>query len=92
MVVVTLGGLLVGAVLGTRFRVLIVIPAAILGVIVITLVSAIESIAIASVVDAAIVYTISLQVGYLGGLFTRFLMVATRAAIYRSSRSHIART
>jgi len=92
MIAVTFGGLLLGAVLGTRFRVFVIIPAAIFGLILVALVAVVKGAAISSVVIAIVTYAISLQIGYLVGLFTRYLMVATRAALHRSWRSDVART
>jgi hypothetical protein len=85
MVVVTLGGMLVGAVFGTRFTVLVIVPAAILGLIVVTLVAAVGCRHGHRLYDfiADRIYRRALH---------RFLMVATRAAVQRSWRSHVART
>lgn len=92
MIAIAIGGLLFGAVLGTRFRVQVLFPAAILGLIVVVSGSVLRGSAISSTAISAIAYAISLQIGYLGGLFTRFCMVAARGAVHRSWRSSAART
>jgi hypothetical protein len=92
MIMVALSGLLFGAVLGTRFKVQVIYPAATLGLVVLVSVAVFKGSAISSALLAAIVYVISLQIGYLGGLFTRFCMVAARVVLHRSLRSSTARS
>jgi hypothetical protein len=92
MVMIALCSSLIGAVLGTRFRVLVLFPAAIVGFAIITTVAAFKGSAMSSAIVAAIVCVISLQIGYLGGLFTRFCMAASRLASHRSLRSTTVRS
>jgi hypothetical protein len=93
MTTIALFGTLTGAVLGLRFRVLILFPAialACLPVIVMSLAGAIDwrSGALAIVVAA-----VTLQVGYLAGIATRFLLAAARVPMTRIAlRSHDARS
>jgi hypothetical protein len=87
MVMIALCSSLIGAVLGTRFRVQVLFPAAVLGFVVVATVAAFKSSAMSSAIVAAIVCVISLQIGYLGGLFTRFGTAASRVVSHRSLRS-----
>jgi hypothetical protein len=91
MVMIALCSSLIGAVLGTRFRIHVLLPAAVLGLMIVAAVAALRGAAASSAIAAAIVFVIALQLGYLGGLFTRFCLAATRLASYRSLRSTIAR-
>jgi hypothetical protein len=87
MVMIALSSSLVGAVLGTRFRIQVLFPAVMLGLVVVAIVAALERSTISAAAAAAIVYTVCLQLGYLGGLLTRFCMAAVRVASHRSIRS-----
>jgi hypothetical protein len=87
MVMIALSSSLIGAVLGTRFRIHVLFPAAMLGLALVAIVAALERSAISTAIAAAIVHAVCLQLGYLGGLFTRFCMAAARAASHRSMRS-----
>ena len=92
MVMIALSSSLIGAVLGTRFRVQVLFPAAILGFLIVATVATFKGSAISSAIVAAIVSAVSLQIGYLGGLFTRFCMAASRIMSLRSRRSNTARS
>ena len=87
MVMIALCSSLIGAVLGTRFRVQVLFPAALLGFAVVAVVAPLRGAGISSAIVAATVCVLSLQIGYLGGLFTRFCMAASRVAVHRSLRS-----
>jgi hypothetical protein len=87
MVMIALCSSLIGAVMGTRFRVQVLFPAATLGLVIVAAVAAFKGSAMSSAIVAAIVCVISLQIGYLGGLLTRFYMAASRVASHRSLRS-----
>ena len=92
MVMIALCSSLIGAVLGTRFRVLVLFPAMVLGFALVAAVAAFKGSAMSSAVLAAAIYAIALQVGYLGGLFTRYCMAAVRVASRRSLRSTAVRS
>jgi hypothetical protein len=92
MVMIALCSSLVGAVMGTRFRVLVLFPAAMIGCAIVAALSALKGSAISSAVVAAIVCVVSLEMGYLGGLFTRFCLAASRVAPRRSLRSTAVRS
>lgn len=90
MVTILLGSLLVGTVLGTRLRVFVLFPGSVLGFVLVATASALAGSAISSALIAAFACVMSLQIGYLCGLFTRFCMAASRAAFQRPLRSTIA--
>jgi hypothetical protein len=92
MIMIALCSSLIGAVLGVRFKVQVLFPAALLGFAIVAIVAALKGSTISSAIVAAIVCVISLQIGYLGGLFTRFFMAASRVAFHRSLRSTTARS
>ena len=87
MIMIALCSSLIGAVMGTRFRVQILFPAATLGCAMVAAVAFFKGSAISSAIVAAVVCVISLQIGYLGGLLTRFFMAASRVTSHRSLRS-----
>lgn len=92
MVMIALCSSLIGAVLGTRFKVQVLFPAAMLGFVIVAAVAVFKGSVMSSAIVAAIVCVISLQIGYLGGLFTRFCMAASRVASHRSLRSTTVRS
>jgi hypothetical protein len=78
---------LVGAVLGIRFKVQVLFPTApVAFVITVGIVGAMQA-AIQPALLAGAVAVVALQVGYIGGLFTRFSIAAARTAPKRSLRS-----
>ena len=87
MIMIALCSSLIGAVMGTRFRVQILFPAATLGCATIAAVAVFKGSAISSAIMAAIICVIALQIGYLGGLLTRFFMAASRVTSRRPLRS-----
>lgn len=91
MVMIALCSSLIGAVLGTRFRIHVLFPAALLGFMLIAAVAALKGSSISSAIMATVVSAVALQIGYLGGLFTRFCLAAARLASHRSLRSTTAR-
>ena len=78
MVMMAISGVLFGAVFGVRFKVLVLVPAILVGVPGIAVVGAISGASIATIVTNAITWSFALQFGYLGGLLTRSVMVAAR--------------
>lgn len=91
MIMIALCSSLIGAVLGTRFRIHALFPAAVLGLIIVAAVAAFKGTAMSSTIAAAIVFAGALQVGFLGGLFTRFCIAAARLTSFGSRRSTAAR-
>jgi hypothetical protein len=92
MVMIALCSSLIGTVLGTRFRIQVLFPAAMLGFVIVAAVAVFKGSAISSAIAAAIICVISLQIGYLAGLFTRFCMAASRVTSHRWLRSTAARS
>jgi hypothetical protein len=82
-----LGGLL-GAVFGLRFKVLILVPAILLGMIVVTATGLTRGDGTLAILLAAALVATALQLGYLGGIFTRFVMAASRAPRSRAIWNH----
>lgn len=91
MVMIALCSSLIGAVMGTRFKVQVLFPAAVLGIVMVAAAAAYKGSAMSSMIVAAVVCVTSLQLGYFAGLFTRFCMAASRIASHRSLRSTAAR-
>jgi hypothetical protein len=92
MVMIALCSSLIGAVLGIRFRVQVLFPAAIFSLVTVAVVATFKGSAVSSAILAVFVSVISLQIGYLGGLFTRFCMAASRVAASRSLPSTTVRS
>ncbi len=92
MITIAFGTFLIGAVLGTRFRVQVLAPVAILGLMLVASAGLFRGFSFSSMAVAAVAYSVPLQIGYLFGLFARICMVATRGALHRSWRSDTART
>ena len=76
MVMIALCSALFGATLGTRFKVLVLVPATILGIVLVTAVAAANGAAISAAIGAVVVWAIFLQLGYVGGLVTRLCLEA----------------
>jgi hypothetical protein len=92
MVMIALCSSLIGAVMGTRLRVQVLFPAATLGCGMIAAVAVLKGSTVSSAIVASVVCVISLQIGYLGGLLTRFYMAASRVASDRSLHSTTVRS
>ena len=78
---------LVGAVLGTRFKVQVLFPLAPLAFVVSAGVMALTHAAVGPALLAGTVSVVGLQIGYLGGLFTRFSVAAARVSSKQPLRS-----
>ena len=78
MVMIALFSLLVGAVLGTRFKIHVLLPVTLLGFALIAAGSVFQNFSVSSLIATALLQMVSLQFGYLGGLFTRYCLVAVR--------------
>jgi hydrogenase/urease accessory protein HupE len=89
MVAIGIGSMLLGAVLGVRLPVLVLLPVIFIGLIIIAAITALNGLA-APVLTAAI-YVVVLQLGYLGGLFVRFALAASRIRTHRVVRSSVVR-
>ena len=91
MVMIALCSSLIGATLGTRLKVVAVVPGLILGVLLVTAVAAVTGVAFSAAIGAFVVWAIFLQLGYLGGLLTRFCLEAMGVVPQRSLHSTIVR-
>jgi hypothetical protein len=91
MVMIALSSSLIGAVLGTHYKVLILLPVAIIGAMLVAVVAVFKGLAIVSAMTAIGIWVVCLQFGYFGGLLTRFCLEATGLVPQRSLRSTIAR-
>jgi hypothetical protein len=76
MIMIALCSALLGAVLGTRFKVLILLPTIAVGIAFVSVVAVLRGSALPTAVGVAVAWVIFLQLGYLGGLVAR---VATAA-------------
>jgi hypothetical protein len=70
---------LAGAVLGMRFRVFILIPAIGFAMVVVLAAGIASGASLAAILTAAVLASICLQFGYLGGIGTRYSMALIRA-------------
>jgi hypothetical protein len=85
MVVLGIIATLAGAVLGTRFKVLILVPAVTLAMVTILATAAIASLSLAWAALAFVLASTALQLGYLGGMATRHVMAVARAGRLREA-------
>jgi hypothetical protein len=87
MVMIALFSSLVGAVLGTRFKVQVLFPAIAFGFLIVTVIAMLEGLTVRSAIAADLICAVALQLGYLGGLITVACMTAARAPLRRPQRS-----
>jgi hypothetical protein len=78
---------LVGAVLGNRFKVRVLFPVAPIAFIITVGVLGVARSAFAPALLAGLASVVALQIGFLGGLFTRFSVAASRVPPERPVRS-----
>jgi hypothetical protein len=71
---------LTGAVLGARYRVLALVPAAAIALIAVFATGTALSLSLAAVVLMALAALVCLQIGYMGGLLTRYTATMARAS------------
>jgi hypothetical protein len=76
MVMVALCSALIGAILGTRFKVLILLPAIAVGIAFVIVGAVLRGSAIPTAVGIAVMWGVFLQLGYLGGLVARLVTAA----------------
>jgi hypothetical protein len=92
MILTALCSSLIGATLGTRLRVFVLLPVTFVGVGLIALIASLNGSTLSSALGAIAVSSICLQLGYLGGLLTRYCMVAARLAPGPSLSSTVTRS
>ena len=81
-------GSLVGAVLGLRFRIIILWPVIAIGLIAITGLDVARGTPLAALALEAAIATTAIQVGYLCGAALRLVLAANRIAAHRDPASH----
>jgi hypothetical protein len=91
MIMIGIGSALLGAALGLRLNVLVLLPIIFFGLIIFTTFATLEHIAMSIAALDAAIYVVALQLGYLGGLFTRFVLVASRIQTKSRTRSSVVR-
>ena len=84
MVMLLIFTMLIGAVLGMRFKVLVLVPATALVVLLIAAAGIAHGDGAGVILLAMVLAAVGLQMGYLGGTGTRFAMAAARAPRLRS--------
>jgi hypothetical protein len=89
MVMIALYSSLVGAVLGTRFRVQVLFPAAAFGFVIVGVVAALKGSTMWSAITAEVICAVALQIGYLGGVLALACMTAARVPLRRAQRSPV---
>ena len=89
MVMIAICSSLIGAVLGTRLRVLALFPAMLVGFALVLAVATFHNSPASKAFGAAVVWAICLQLGYFGGLLTRYGLTMSRATSDRPVRSNL---
>ena len=76
---ITVLGILGGALLGTRYRVLCLVPITATGVAAVAALDLINKVPVSSTVQSALALAVGLQIGYLVGVTVRSLFLAASA-------------
>jgi len=92
MVMIALCSSLLGATLGARFRILVLVPAILSGVLLVAATAAVNGTALSSAMSALAVWVVFLQLGYVAGLLTRYFLEAIGLAPQRTLHSTIAQS
>jgi hypothetical protein len=92
MILIALFGWLTGATLGTRLRVFVLLPVSLVGGLLIAAVTLRTGSTGLSAAGDVAAWTICLQIGYLGGLLTRYCLAATRLKPGTSLSSTVTRS
>ncbi len=92
MVMLAIGSALLGAVLGQRLKVLSLLPVALAGIFLIAVSAPLADLSLSRAVLAAIIFAVTLQLGYLGGLITLFAIAAARTTRPAAEHSTASRT
>jgi hypothetical protein len=87
MIMIAIASGLTGAVLGTRFRIQVLCPAMLFGFAVVAAVAASKGLAVTTAILGIALCAVSLQMGFLAGLFTRFCLAAARSTSVSALRS-----
>jgi hypothetical protein len=73
---ITVLGILGGVVLGTRYKVLCLVPTTATGIAAIGAIDLIHNVPLSSTVQTALVFAVGLQIGYLVGVSVRSVLLA----------------
>jgi len=74
---ITIIGILTGAVLGTRYKVLCLVPAILAGTIALAVFDQFNAVPLGSTALAALALAVGLQIGYLAGVAVRYVLGAS---------------
>lgn len=91
MTMLMIGGALLGATLGLRFKVLVLLPVTFIGVSGTVIFAILYQSSVAATIVLVVALATTLQAGYFAGLFVRFVLVAARAPRLRSASAPLAR-
>jgi hypothetical protein len=75
----TVLGILGGAVLGTRYKVLCLVPATVIGIAAIAALDLLHVVPAGSILLTAVMFAVGLQIGYLIGVTVRLVLLAAPA-------------
>jgi hypothetical protein len=92
MTILLISGTLLGAVLGLRFKVLVLLPAIAIGAVSLAAVAVLHGNAVPMTAFAMMAWALALQFGFLTGLFSRFILAVSRSPRLAPDRALLART
>jgi hypothetical protein len=85
---ITVLGILGGAVLGTRYKVLCLVPATVIGIAAVAALDLIHVLSVGSILLTAVMLAVGLQIGYLIGVTVRLVLLAPAHGIARVAPRH----
>jgi hypothetical protein len=91
MIMVAIGSALVGAVFGQRFKVLALLPINLFFIACTGVLLVVDVLSATTALWAVLAHVLPAQLGYLGGLFLRYVLVASRVPSRLSGSSSPAR-
>ena len=92
MGMIALFSAMVGAVLGVRYRVQVLFPVTVLVLASIFAIATLKGSTVSATVATGLACSVALQLGYLGGLLTRFCLAAARLTSRRVEQSNVVRS
>jgi hypothetical protein len=90
MTMIAIGSTLLGAVLGLRFKVLILLPVSLIGLMSIALTKILHQTSVSGAILAGMLFVCLIQLGYLVGLFARYVLAGSRLRAPTAVRSQAA--
>lgn len=87
MVMIALCSSLLGATLGTRYKVAVLFPAIVIGIVLVVATAVLKEATMSAAISVLAIWTVCLQLGYLGGLLTRYCLEAIGLAPQRALHS-----